>query len=81
MKKYESKRHAGVFAYTDGVVDADDNVVIWMDNSDKQTVIKQTISTDTFKRWWKEVIDDFLDIDAGKILVETAEDVMANLEK
>lgn len=74
MKKYESKRHAGVFAETTGVVN-EQTQMLTLVFADGKT---QDISTATLKRWWKFVEtaeQTGSDDKAPEILVETPEDI------
>lgn len=76
MKKYESKRHAGVFAETTGELN-EQTQMLTMVFADGKT---QDISTATLKRWWKPVAvaeqtDVGSDDNASDILVETPEDI------
>lgn len=76
MKKYESKRHAGVFAETTGVLN-EQTQMLTLVFADGKT---QDISTATLKRWWKPVVDAEQtnvgsDANTSNILVETPEDI------
>lgn len=73
MKKYESKRHAGVFAETTGIVNEQTQMLTMVFTNGNT----QDISVGTLKRWWKPVEDAKSDSDANvaQILVETPEDM------
>ena len=75
MKKYESKRHAGVFAETTGELN-EQTQMLTMVFADGKT---QDISTATLKRWWKPVVIEQIDVgsddNTSDILVETPEDI------
>ena len=73
MKRYESKRHAGVFAETTGVLN-EQTQMLTMVFANGNT---QDISTATLKRWWKpaDIVECDSDDNAHQILVETPEDI------
>lgn len=72
MKRYESKRHAGVFAETTGVLNEQTQMLTMVFDNGKT----QDISEGTLKRWWKPVADECgSDENTSQILVETPEDI------
>ena len=72
MKKYESKRHAGVFAETTGILNEQTQMLTMVFDNGKT----QEISEGTLKRWWKPVADECgSDENTSEILVETPEDM------
>ena len=73
MKRYESKRHAGVFAETTGVLNEQTQMLTLVFTNGKT----QDITTATLKRWWKPVVDAECgsDENTSQILVETPEDI------
>lgn len=70
MKKYESKRHPGVFAETTGVVNEQTQMLTMVFTNGNT----QDISVGTLKRWWKPV-EVGSDANTAQILVETPEDM------
>lgn len=73
MKRYESKRHAGVFAETTGIFNEHTHMLTMIFDNGKT----QDISKGTLKRWWKLVDNPKCgsDENSHQILVETPEDI------
>lgn len=73
MKRYESKRHAGVFAETTGILNEQTQMLTMVFTNGKT----QDITTATLKRWWKLVDNAEFgsDDNTSQILVETPDDI------